>query len=234
MTERMFLGLLTPSEILAILTLVLVAVTAYYAWQTRRTVVEMRKARASAVLPRVMITIKALGAQIGWPQITNVGVGPAIDVRARMTYLPGGPEVVWRAHVLAPGEVHQLFAPDPDSPGQVIHHLDKLVKHYSHIRLVATYRDALGEAVASDETFEIREWWQIVQDAKVRLPHDPAEETVKELTNIGKQLKSLADDLKALRQRDEKDPWRWEYCIRRLPPRLQPPARRVLGLLRVA
>jgi len=98
---------------------------------------------------------------------------------------------------------------------------------------VATYRDALGDAISTDETFEIREWWQIVKDAKVRLPHDPAEETVMQLTTIGDHLKSVSGDLKAIRKRGERDPWRWEYRVRRLPARLQPYARRVLEALRL-
>jgi hypothetical protein len=52
MTERLFLGLLTPSKILAVLTAVLVVVTAYYAQQTRNTVEEPqagpRRIRAAA------------------------------------------------------------------------------------------------------------------------------------------------------------------------------------------
>ncbi len=82
MPERLFLDLLTPSEILAILTGVLVLITAYYAWQTRQTVDELKRARGVAVLPKLAISIRTLSAGIGWIRITNVGPGPALDISA--------------------------------------------------------------------------------------------------------------------------------------------------------
>lgn len=112
MSERLLLGLLTPSEILALLTLVLVVVTAYYAWQTQRTVQEMRRARSAAVLPRLAVSVKALGAGVGWPEVANIGPGPAIDAEVRLSFQPAGPQVLWRAHVVASGESRDLPAQD--------------------------------------------------------------------------------------------------------------------------
>jgi uncharacterized membrane protein YfcA len=98
--ERLFLGLMTPSEILAVLTAVLVLVTAYYAWQTRRTVIEMKRARATAVLPRVAVKVHTLAGGIGWIRVVNVGPGPALDLDATLTFQPDGWDTRWRAHVL--------------------------------------------------------------------------------------------------------------------------------------
>lgn len=150
-----------------------------------------------------------------------------------MSYVPGGPEVTWRAHVLAPTESHEFFVPHPDKPGQVIYHIGELIKHFSHIKLVATYRDALGDSHSIDEAVEIRDWWHVIEEAHVRLHHDPAEETVKELEKLRKPLESLARDLEAIRQRREHDPWVWELRIRGLPKRIQEPVRKLLHAVRV-
>lgn len=204
-SERLLFGLFTPNEVLAALTLALVLITGYYAWQTRQTVREMKRARGVAVLPRLAISMKALGAGTGWPQIANVGPGPAIDVSAYITYQPSGPTIPWRAHVVAPNEAHELFPPDPDKQGERVYHIDNLTKHYTHIHLRATYEDALGGAHTTDDRVEIREWWQVLQDANERLPHDPAQEVVKQLEKIDRHLDKLASEARTLRQRGESD-----------------------------
>jgi hypothetical protein len=222
-------GLFAPSDlIIAGLTLALVVITAYYALQTRQTVEEMRRARGIAVLPRLVISIKVLGAGNGWPQITNVGPGAAIDVDARMTLEPSGPDVPWQSHVIAPDEAHELFVPNADKPGQTFYRIDELTSRWTHLHLVATYRDALGGIHRTDERVEIREWWAIVQAARERLTYEPLDEIGKELKKISGHLQTIASEARTLRQRDEPDAWVWESRVRKLPKEWQDAARTLL------
>jgi hypothetical protein len=231
MTERLFLGLLTPSEILAVLTFVLVIVTAYYASQTRSTVKEMRQTRLTAILPRLAVSIHAPGAGNGWPKISNVGPGPAIDVDARLSFIPNGPDVTWRAHIVAPNEVRQIFPPKQDDPHQIITSLSELTTLYTHVRLTAAYKDAAGELHTTDEAIEVREWWTALRAAHERLQHDPAEETVKELEKLRKAVEKLASDVHKIEGKD--DAWTWDIRVRMLPKPLQGHARQVLKAMRV-
>jgi hypothetical protein len=232
-TVPLLLGLFSPSDLaIILLTAVLVGVNIYYAVQVRQTIAEMRRARGVAVLPRLAISIKSLGTGNGWPVIMNVGPGPAMDVHARIFYLPGGPQITWSQHVVAPGEVREFFPPNPAAPNQRIYRLDALTAIYSEIRLVATFRDALGELHESDDRIEIRDWWEVIKNAYVRVSKDTPEETVKELAKIAEQLQKIANEVQALRQRDESDPWIWEERVRKLPKDWQDRARRVLRVFR--
>lgn len=65
---------------LAALTAVLIVITAYYAWQTRRAVVEMQRARQLSVRPKLVIAIEMPDPTIGRIAIKNVGAGAALDV----------------------------------------------------------------------------------------------------------------------------------------------------------
>lgn len=227
MTERLFLGILTPSEILAILTGVLVIVTAFYAWQTRQMVAEMERARSASILPRIAVSMHVVGPMVGWVRLTNVGPGPALDVAATIALEPNGFEIGWQAHVVAPGETHD-FNPTPlDEPDAQLGYINRLTERFDHVRLDATYKDALGSSHETHESIEIRNWWASLGKARHLVTHDYSAETVKELEKIGKGVNKLAGEAEQLRRRDERDPWEWEHRIRRLPVRMQPAARAI-------
>jgi hypothetical protein len=58
---------------------VLVLVTAYYAWQTHEMAGEMKQARLLSLAPYVRLDIRMLAPGYGVPVARNVGTGPAID-----------------------------------------------------------------------------------------------------------------------------------------------------------
>jgi len=72
----------------ALLTLVLIAVTAYYAFQNRRMVKEMERTRELSLLPRLALEFHRLGSATVTLSICNVGPGAALDVDVRMVYEP--------------------------------------------------------------------------------------------------------------------------------------------------
>jgi hypothetical protein len=238
MTERLFLGLLAPSEILAILTGVLVLVTLYYAIQTRQMVVEMEKARGTTVLPRIAVSMNPIGGMVGWVRLTNVGPGPAMNIQAAITSEPNGFEISWHAHVVAPNEAHDFIPTPPGEPEAQLGYLDRLTERYDRIRLDASYSDALGKSHETHESIEIREWWGSLKSAGHLVTQDYPAETVKELAKIGTAVGKIASEAAKERLRLQllRGPWRWEIRIRRLPSRLQPIARRVarrIGISRV-
>jgi hypothetical protein len=64
----------------AILTAALVAVTVFYAWQNRKMVGEMKKARDATILPKLALDLHALGPTVFDLAIKNVGPGAALDI----------------------------------------------------------------------------------------------------------------------------------------------------------
>jgi hypothetical protein len=184
---------MNPTEVL---TLALVVVTIYYAWQTRQTVAELRRARSASVLPRITVSIRTLSAGVGWVKLSNVGPGAALDVDARMTLIPNGWEIPWRAHVVAPGEYHEFIPTPADDPNAQLGYLDRLIERFDHIHLVATYKDALGGSYTTDESIEIRDWWRGVVAAHSLVVHDPQQDQASELEKIRKVLEGIARKLK--------------------------------------
>ncbi len=65
--------------VIAVLTLVLVAITGFYAWQNRRMVDEMRASRRQAVAPQFVLDLNLAGPQAVFLDVHNAGSGPALN-----------------------------------------------------------------------------------------------------------------------------------------------------------
>jgi hypothetical protein len=80
-------SLFIPTVALAVSTAILVVVTAYYAKQTRNTVMEMKRATESQFLPRLIVTFNGVITRSGKLtfNIQNVGRGPALEIRMKIS-----------------------------------------------------------------------------------------------------------------------------------------------------
>jgi hypothetical protein len=145
---------------------VLVLVTAYYAWQTRQMAKEMRSARLLSLLPKLVLDIKMIGPTYGDVLVRNVGPGPAIDADLTLTFEESEAgereEREWLAHVIAPGEDHEFL------PAQGIGSMDELVAKHPTIALTGTIRDALNQTHSVDERIDLAEAWVRLESAQVR------------------------------------------------------------------
>ena len=168
-----------------ILTAALVLITTYYAWQTRRTVEEMRKARGAALRPRLTLSFEYPGAKIVFPVIANDGVGPAMQVEAEIRYEPDGPTIVWKAPVMAVGERHKMRFPDNDkSPSGDA--------PYEQVSFFTRCIDALGDPVIVEEVLRPQEYWEALVESRMIIDQDPIDEIRRELEKIRKSVEQMA------------------------------------------
>lgn len=154
-------------SVAAFLTLCLVAITAYYAWQTRRMVVEMRKAREMQVSPRLVLTLgpRVPGAASSgdYLYVENVGAGMALEVDIEVALEPSAP-LKWRlqASSLASGERRKVERADVVG-GEEDRGLrrETLALSYKGVRLLGTYRDVFGSLHQVDSELALREGWTV-------------------------------------------------------------------------
>lgn len=182
-----------------VLTAVLVAVTAFYAWQTYRMAAEMRQDRRERATPRVVVDLRSEGAGFVPPSVVNVGLGPALDLDVTMTYvardsadLTGIGYVTrrWRSRLVAPGERHR-FSPPTDAVGQPLY-MDRVSELFRAVQLNGTCRASFGETLQIDEEVgDLAEVWELAQQSWHLVDHEPDERIVKELQRIAKVLAKL-------------------------------------------
>ncbi len=196
--ERNVLWLVLPN-------LLLVAITAYYAWQTRRTVQEMRAARAAQVAPRLVPTIKMLGPTFVSFEVLNAGPGPAIDLECKLSLEPGGPEWRWKWPILSSGD-HQGFTPNGKHPdGSDFHpELDQVLKHYKSFKLVSTCKDTLGQTHPHDDHADLADAI-LTLGAGVHWVRDPAERAFSEAQKLNREVEALRRAMERLVRLEEVD-----------------------------
>lgn len=176
-----------------ILTGILVLITAYYARQNRAMVVEMRKARGVQVAPKLMPTLRLLGAGSCLPRIVNVGPGPAMRVDVTLTLEPDGPSRQWVTAVIASGETHDFYQ------GEDLKRADDLVTKHPRLKLVGRCEDALGATLDINEVINIREIWELAKSSQHLQPsEDPIAKRLKE---INKSLGTISKEFKGLVRR---------------------------------
>jgi hypothetical protein len=185
----------------ALLTLVLIAVTAYYAAQNRRMVREMEQTRELSLLPKLSLEFHRLGPVTVTLAIRNVGPGAALDIDVHMIYEPavqGGVLVRsrWRRNILVSGGGHDFFP-----PGGLDDNLNRLPATYQEIRLVGSMRDAAGKRHEVSEVFaNLPEWREVLHEARQRFASDDPERRLADafVDRFRAPIRGLTSELQSL------------------------------------
>jgi len=152
---------------MAVLTLALVLITLYYAWQTRQTVREMREARHAQVRPHLVpfFRYNEPGVGIGAIYIVNLGQGSALDIDATMSLEPNGIVTRWRAAILRSGRRRVWSPTTHGSKKKTLHPVlaaGKSARTVVHI--AGRCRDVLGIWHEFEESVPLRDDWEIMVD----------------------------------------------------------------------
>ena len=173
---------------------ILAWVTGYYAFQNRRMVVEMVAQRKQSVRPHLVLELYWVGALNVDIRLRNVGQGPAMDVNARLEFVPlgGGDPVVrlFEVSVLEVGRYHDFFPPNNATA-------ENLANNYESVRLSGQTTDVYGDPISvADAVTDLRSWWQHASQAQVGLNRPVEQLQVEALREIGNQLERLSTDLR--------------------------------------
>jgi hypothetical protein len=184
----------------AFLTLALVLVTVFYAWQNLRMAREMREARSAAIRPKLALELHRLGPTAAALAIRNVGAGSALDVDVQTEWVTAddkpNPAARWRRNLLPPGEQAELLP-----PGDLNDNINSLPRTYREIRLVGQVTDAAGAVHQVDERFaDLAEWREVLGDAHERwVPSDPEKRTADALySKCERPLKDLTRSIQEI------------------------------------
>jgi hypothetical protein len=178
----------------AIGSLVLVAVTVWYAWQTQQMVREMRHARVASLRPALRLDLGPFprAASI---EIENVGVGPATDVSVDIIVIASGVELErehWSVPLLKSGDRRTMLMPNKDASKASFAPVEYWAERDTRICLAGTCRDLDGREHPIDDVFSFAVHatrspegsWEGVED---RVPKN-IEAIAKELERIRRQL----------------------------------------------
>lgn len=194
------------ADAITALTAVLVAVTAYYAWQNRRVVAEMKRATDLAIEPSIVLRPQILvpGKYVMF-RAQNVGGGAAVGLEAEVRFegVSTDAEALapyrWHAPSLASQEHADLYA--RERPNAKMLEVSELVHRAAVVRLVGHCFDVLGRRHEIDASLPIADWWAVIQQAGQRFE----ESTERRLGQIADGVKNIARELERQRRSDGED-----------------------------
>ena len=112
--SQIYIGLQNPLWVSIFVTVILVGINAYYAWQVNKTIDEMKKATRAQFRPHIRTHLIFLNRFNLILKITNFGKGPATKIKAQITFLPKGETRLWEQSIMSPNESIYVQLPDGD------------------------------------------------------------------------------------------------------------------------
>jgi hypothetical protein len=172
---------------------ILVLITGYYAWQNRKMVKEMQKARKAQFLPRLKLSLAFLGPTIGIPRVTNIGPGPAIKPYIEIWVEPSKEDKkIFSSPVMLPGQYQDFFYPESDNNLLSLDELEKL----DTLKLKAKYFDIFDKEHEIEDSINLKEYIKILKTSSARYHEDEISKIRKEIELIRKSTEKIANFLK--------------------------------------
>lgn len=177
---------------LAFATILLVAVTGYYAIQTRRTVQQMKKSTEAEFLPHLRMSVGFGEGPLIELFVTNVGKAAAVGVQAtfRIEELEDSIRS-WTSPLLVSGE--SVRFPIPVGKDKYEYTVRFFEQQQSTLLFQASYSDIFGEPYTVSDSFDITSYVKQLIGAPVLLPRT-------ELGMIKEALERIEYELRALTQ----------------------------------
>ncbi len=176
-----FLKIVIDNSI-SILTLLLVIITGYYAWQTKKTVKEMELARRYQFIPS--LKIRPTGDSI---KIENIGLGPAKNIRGKIKLEPNGEEIEVVYPLLYPEKKFVLWRCFKNVKSY------EDIKKFSQLILSVQFEDITNNPYNEEDKFIISDLEKIRNDDFSR------DKITNSLDDIGRKLDEITRAIKDLK-----------------------------------
>ena len=164
-----------------ILTVFLVLITAYYAWQTKKMVKEMGIARRHQFIPALRIEPTRLYIGDSFDvKIVNIGLGPAKNIKGKIRLEPNGDEIEITYPTLYPQKRFALQSPFKDAESY------QDIKKFKQLVLSATYADITNNTYDEGDIFYLGDLDKIRNDDYTR------DEVSDKLGDIGRKLDNIS------------------------------------------
>jgi len=180
---------------LTVATFILVIVTAYYAWQTRKTVKVLEASGRQQLRPFLKADLVPLGPTSLCLEISNVGPGAAEKVK--VTFGPEGSERSWETPILKSGQAYRFFIPVGQQQDQIGMNYFK-GKDFI-LRVKGEYESVLGEKFNFKDNIDVSKWVEQFERTSVIYEEEIEKILVKisnEIEVIRKEIEKIRQDLK--------------------------------------
>lgn len=176
------------NSILALSTIVLVLVTAYYAIQTRRTVKVLEKSNTLQFRPALLGTIKVRDAVKPELQISNLGRGPAtaVEIQVHSKENPDTTKFSYSTSLFAVKEKISFLI--PVGTNKFALHVDDFKKSPFTLQIEFTYKDFLDLPYSNKQVIDVTKDMSLHHNSLMKDEMDYFE-------NISTSVERIANDI---------------------------------------
>jgi len=162
------------------------------------TVREMTKTRAAQVYPRLAMDFWREGGPGAFLEISNVGLGAALNANLTLTFYPADPNKSPIRQELRVDIFHKaerrIYAPPEDAQDLV--YFENFARAYKKIVLTGTMEDAFGKSIEVNETVEnLSGYYKARQSAQQLYSDSDLKKTEKHIDEISRSLKDIEKHL---------------------------------------
>jgi hypothetical protein len=185
------------SDVLVIVTGILAILTGFYAIQTKKTVAVLEKTARMEFLPKIKGHIHMIGPVNIDFRLSNVGKGPASDVRVNFTVI-GQQSVArtWTQPLMKPNEFQDFFISINDE-NETQSNIPFFQENETRIELNATYKDILDIDHSSTEIINISEFVNQFERTLSVYSEETTIEISRSLERIGQELRNINQNLRS-------------------------------------
>ena len=174
---------------IAVGTMALATVTAYYAFQTRKTVEVMEKSAKLSIMPHIKGHLVTKSVYEVYFRISNVGKGPANNVKFSYWFESKPDDIKkWSNNLLMPNDSEEFLLFIPDTKHLI--DLTYLENNPTKIIFQSLYFDIQGNSYFIDETLDASEYVKDWISSSQKINYDPLDKIAEEIRDIKNIMQS--------------------------------------------
>jgi len=176
------------NDVLVAVTSVLVVLTGFYAFQTKKTVDVLKKTAEMEFLPKIKGHVHMVGPVHLHIRVSNVGKGSAIGLQ--VTFVVVGTNTVkrnWTQPLFVPGDFQDF--PIPKSESEEESSVPYFQENETKIEITSTFSDILGKRHSNSESINISEFVRQFKTT-ISIYHEEY------MNKISRNVDSISDELK--------------------------------------
>lgn len=184
---------------LGIVTAILAAITGYYAWQTKKSVIALEESTKAQFKPFLKGSIAQIGPDSLELQITNIGKGAAEEITVNFRTIEfEDSQRTWTSELLQPNEDQRFLIPTGAGVDTVQWSFDFFRGNQTTIEIQWQCRDILGDAHDRKQTINVTAYVRQFENTGTRYGQPPVDVISNALTDIKKDVTKISKNLHSI------------------------------------
>ena len=182
---------------LILLTVILACITAYYAWQTKRSVMALEESTKAQFKPFIKASLSMIGPVALDLMVVNIGKGSAVDVSIRfhVIEIPNS-ERQWTQELMLPDAHQKFFIPTGQTQTQL--QTEFFENNQTTLEFEWECKDILGKRHFGNKQIDITEFVRQMNRTQAMYEENFEDEVSRATKEISDNIRGMRDSLREI------------------------------------